>query len=43
VQHAISQVRYEVSEQEAMTMKAGLWQDKNPQPPWEFRKGRKDK
>ncbi len=33
------QRRYELAEQEARAKKAGLWQDKNPQPPWEYRKG----
>jgi endonuclease YncB( thermonuclease family) len=37
------QGRYEFAEQEAKAKKVGLWQDKNPQPPWEFRKGRKNK
>jgi len=32
------QGRYELAEQEANVKKVGLWQDKNPQPPWEFRK-----
>ena len=31
------QRRYEFTEQEAKAKKMGLWQDKNPQPPWEFR------
>jgi endonuclease YncB( thermonuclease family) len=35
------QGRYEFAEQEAEAKKAGLWQDKNPQPPWEFRKSRR--
>ena len=32
------QGRYEFAEQEAKAKKVGLWQDKNPTPPWEFRK-----
>jgi endonuclease YncB( thermonuclease family) len=35
------QGRYEFAEQEAKAKKVGLWQDKNPQPPWEFRKLRR--
>ena len=31
------QGRYEFAEQEAKANRAVLWQDKNPQPPWEFR------
>jgi len=31
------QGRYEFAEQEAKAKKVGLWQDKNPMPPWEFR------
>jgi endonuclease YncB( thermonuclease family) len=31
------QGRYEFAEQEAKAKRSGLWQDKNPQPPWEFR------
>ena len=31
------QGRYEFAEQEAKAKKVGLWQDKNPIPPWEFR------
>ena len=27
----------EFAEQEAKAKKVGLWQDKNPMPPWEFR------
>ena len=27
----------EFAEQEAKAKKAGLWQEKNPVPPWEFR------
>ena len=30
--------RYEFAEQEAKAKRAGLWQDKNPQPPWEIRR-----
>jgi len=36
------QGRYEFAEQEAKTKRVGLWQDKNPQPPWEFRKAKRD-
>ena len=32
------QGRYEFAEQEAKAKKVGLWQDKNPIPPWEFRR-----
>jgi len=32
------QGRCEFAEQEAKAKRAGLWQDKNPQPPWEFRR-----
>ena len=32
------QGRYEFAEQEAKAKRVGLWQDKNPQPPWEFRR-----
>ena len=35
------QGRYGFAEQEAKTKKVGLWQDKYPQPPWEFRKARR--
>ena len=31
------QGRYEFAEQEAKARRAGLWLDKYPQPPWEFR------
>lgn len=31
------QGRYEFAEQEAKAKRAGLRQDKNPEPPWEFR------
>jgi len=31
------QKRYEFGEQEAKSKKVGLWQDKNPIPPWECR------
>jgi endonuclease YncB( thermonuclease family) len=40
-QSAEDQGRYEFAEQEARTKKVGLWQDKNPQPPWEFRKAKR--
>ena len=30
--------RYEFAEQEAKGKKVGLWQDKNPVAPWEFRR-----
>ena len=33
-----NQGRYEFAEQEAKAKKVGLWQDKNPMPPWEFRR-----
>jgi endonuclease YncB( thermonuclease family) len=33
------QGRYELAEQEAKAKKRGLWQDKNPEPPWEWRRG----
>jgi endonuclease YncB( thermonuclease family) len=32
------QERYEFAEQEAKAKKIGLWQDKTPVPPWEFRR-----
>jgi endonuclease YncB( thermonuclease family) len=32
------QGRYELAEQEAKAKKRGLWQDKNPEPPWEWRR-----
>jgi len=35
------QGRYEIAEQGAKAKRAGLWQDKNPQPPWEFRKAKR--
>ena len=38
-QSAEDQGRYEFSEQETKAKKVGLWQEKNPQPPWEFRRG----
>jgi endonuclease YncB( thermonuclease family) len=37
-QSAEDQGRYEFAEKEAKAKRAGLWQDKNPQPPWEFRR-----
>jgi endonuclease YncB( thermonuclease family) len=30
--------RYEFAEQEAKAKRVGLWQEKNPMPPWEFRR-----
>ncbi len=30
--------RYAFAEQEARARKVGLWQDKNPMPPWEHRR-----
>jgi endonuclease YncB( thermonuclease family) len=39
-QSSEDQERYEFAEQEAKAKRAGLWQDKNPQPPWEFRRKR---
>jgi endonuclease YncB( thermonuclease family) len=36
-QSAEDQGRYEFAEQEAKAKRVGLWQDKNPQSPWEFR------
>lgn len=36
------QGRYEFAEQEAKAKKVGLWQYKNPQPLWEFRKANRD-
>ena len=39
-QSAKDQGRYEFAEQEAKAKKVGLWQDKNPQPPWEYRRSR---
>jgi endonuclease YncB( thermonuclease family) len=32
------QGRYEFAEKEAKAKKIGLWQDRNPIPPWEFRR-----
>jgi len=32
---------YEFGEQEARAKKPGLWQDKNPQPPWEYRNSKR--
>ena len=39
-QSSEDQERYEFAEQEAKAKKVGLWEDKNPIPPWEFRKKR---
>jgi endonuclease YncB( thermonuclease family) len=36
-QSAEDQQRYEFAEQEAKAKRVGLWQDKDPQPPWEYR------
>jgi len=36
-QSSEDQEQYEFAEQESRAKRAGLWQDKNPQPPWEFR------
>ena len=36
-QSAEDQGHYEFAEQEAKAKRAGLWQDKNPLPPWEYR------
>jgi endonuclease YncB( thermonuclease family) len=33
--------RYEFAEQEARAKKAGLWRDRDPVPPWEWRKARR--
>lgn len=35
------QAQYSVAELEAKSKKAGLWAEKSPQPPWEWRKGAK--
>ena len=35
------QGRYAFAEQEAKAKKVGLWQDKNPQPPWQFRNAKR--
>ena len=40
-QSAEDKGRYEFAEQEAKAKRAGLWKDKNPQPPWEFRKAKR--
>ena len=32
------QGRYEFAEHEANAKKVGLWRDKNPMPPWEYRR-----
>jgi endonuclease YncB( thermonuclease family) len=37
-QSSEDQARYEFAKQEAKAKRAGLWQDKNPQPPWEYRR-----
>ena len=31
--------RYEFAEQEARAKRVGLWADRNPVPPWDWRKG----
>lgn len=36
-QSPVDQGRYEFAEQEAKAKKIGLWQEKSPMPPWEFR------
>jgi endonuclease YncB( thermonuclease family) len=33
----------EAAEEEAQKAKRGLWHDKNPEPPWEFRKKERDR
>jgi endonuclease YncB( thermonuclease family) len=35
------QARYELAEKEAKVRRAGLWQDKNPEPPWDWRRARR--
>ena len=35
------QGRYEFADQEAKAKRAGLWQDKNTQPPWDYRKAKR--
>jgi endonuclease YncB( thermonuclease family) len=37
-QSAEDRQRYAFAEQEARARKAGLWQGKNPVPPWEWRR-----
>lgn len=37
-QSAEDQGRYESAEEEAKAQKIGLWQEKNPVPPWEYRR-----
>jgi endonuclease YncB( thermonuclease family) len=38
--YAKDQGRYDSAEQEARLRKQGQWQDKEPVPPWEFRRKR---
>jgi endonuclease YncB( thermonuclease family) len=37
------QARYEFAEREARTKNAGLWRDKNPEPPWEWRRAQRER
>ena len=37
-QSPVDRARYASAEVEARAQRAGLWQDKNPIPPWEFRR-----
>jgi endonuclease YncB( thermonuclease family) len=39
--HAPYESEYITSETRARSRRVGLWQDSNPQPPWEFRNGHK--